>query len=152
MAAVRLYVTLALLLLATCFHSSEGGWWRRRRRRGCSRVNCQWSAWSSWGSCNHYCSKYNMQRRTRRVIRSASCGGSSCSGPAKQIRICSCRSYRDCMTFPEKAVGNSPYSFPCSVRDIHIGKSQRREIRTNVNDICEKRTIKGHIVTQEETR
>ena len=54
MAAVRLYVTLALLLLATCFHSSEG-WWRRRRRRGCSRVNCQWSAWSSWGSCNYHC-------------------------------------------------------------------------------------------------
>ena len=45
-------MTLTLLLLATCFHSSEGGWWRRS---SCSKVNCKWSAWSSWGSCNYVC-------------------------------------------------------------------------------------------------
>ncbi|KAK2174173.1 hypothetical protein NP493_820g01014 [Ridgeia piscesae] len=55
MAAVRLYVTLAVLLFATCFHTSEG-WWRRRRRSSCSRVNCRWLSWSSWRSCNYYCS------------------------------------------------------------------------------------------------
>ena len=54
MAAVRLYVTLAVLLFATCFHTSEG-WWRRRRRSSCSRVNCRWLSWSSWRSCNYYC-------------------------------------------------------------------------------------------------
>lgn len=56
MATVRLYVALAVLLMATCFHTTEGGWLRRRRRRGssCNRVNCQWSSWSSWSTCT-YC-------------------------------------------------------------------------------------------------
>ncbi|KAK2177500.1 hypothetical protein NP493_595g01045 [Ridgeia piscesae] len=103
MAAVRLYVTLAVVLLATCFHTGHAFWWSRS---SCSRVHCRWLSWSSWGSCSYYCSKYNMQKRTRSHT-SRSCGGRSCSGPSKQIRICSC-GYGQCMTFPESAVRSIP--------------------------------------------
>ncbi|KAK2145454.1 hypothetical protein NP493_3942g00000 [Ridgeia piscesae] len=54
MAAVRLYVTLAVLLFATCLHTSEG--WFSPAYRPCYQVHCRWLSWSSWGSCNSDCS------------------------------------------------------------------------------------------------
>ncbi|KAI0208311.1 hypothetical protein LSAT2_007020 [Lamellibrachia satsuma] len=122
MATVRLYVALAVLLMATCFHTTEGGWLRRRRRRGssCNRVNCQWSSWSSWSTCT-YCSKYKMQERTRRQIRSSLCGGSSCSGYKTDIRVCTDSSYRHC----------SASSVARNVPAFDIGKLPRRPNRDN---------------------
>ncbi|XP_001626413.2 coadhesin isoform X2 [Nematostella vectensis] len=60
-------------------------WWghKHRRRRYCSRVNCQTSNWSHWGSC-HY---HSTQSRSRNIIKNAACGGSPC-GALRQTKRC----------------------------------------------------------------
>ncbi|XP_033097217.1 SCO-spondin-like [Anneissia japonica] len=68
------------------------GFWgrrRRRRRRSCSAVNCAWSGWQEWGACSITCGNNGEQTRIRTQSRSASCGGSACTGPSQEQRVCS---------------------------------------------------------------
>ncbi|KAK2162033.1 hypothetical protein NP493_1547g00000 [Ridgeia piscesae] len=82
MAIARLLLGLWLILLVG---QARGAWWSRS---SCSRVNCVWGGWRGWGACNHPCGNAGTQSRSRGVARSASCGGSGCSGPSSQTRAC----------------------------------------------------------------
>ena len=51
----------------------------------CCRVNCYYS-WNSWSTCRG-CG-ISTQSRTMRIIRSPSCGGTSCPSTRRQTRSC----------------------------------------------------------------
>ena len=76
----RLWVFGFIILILNCSILRVDGWWsRRRRRRSCTRVNCRLTSWSSWSACSKTCGFNGMRERRRRVVTSATCGG-SCGG------------------------------------------------------------------------
>ena len=85
MAIARLLLGLWLILLVG---QTRGKWRRSPWNRSCPRVNCAWGGWSAWGACNHLCGNAGTQSRSRGIARHASCGGSGCSGPSSQTRVC----------------------------------------------------------------
>ena len=57
--------------------ASEPRWWShgRRRRRHCQKQNCVSGQWSPWSPCSHSCGPHGHSRRSRPIIKPASCGG-----------------------------------------------------------------------------
>ena len=75
---------LSLVIFLILVPDEAEAWWPPRRRRRCTPVNCAIS-WSSWCSCSSSC--MGTQRRTGRITRHPSCGGSAC-GALAQTRSC----------------------------------------------------------------
>lgn len=72
----RLLWSFLFLAVIMMVDRTEG--WRRRRRRRCPVTNCAVDNWSTWSPCTQPCGIGGTQRRQRKVIRGATCGG-SCS-------------------------------------------------------------------------
>ena len=53
-------------------------------------VNCQWSAWGRWGSCNKACGR-GLRYRRRRIVRHAKNGGRKCTGSSRASTSCNGR-------------------------------------------------------------
>ncbi|XP_068755738.1 spondin-1-like isoform X1 [Montipora capricornis] len=72
-----LAVKFLVFILLFVPHDTDG--WRRRRRRRCQPTDCSVSSWNSWSSCStDTCGQQGLQRRSRTVTSSASCGGAAC--------------------------------------------------------------------------
>ncbi|XP_068740906.1 spondin-1-like [Montipora capricornis] len=72
-----LSVKFLFFILLLVPHDTDG--WRRRRRRRCPAADCKVSSWNSWSSCStDTCGQQGLQRRSRTVTSSASCGGAAC--------------------------------------------------------------------------
>ncbi|XP_067016400.1 SCO-spondin-like isoform X2 [Acropora muricata] len=67
--------------------ASEPRWWSSRRRRHCHAQNCVLGHWSSWSSCSQSCGTAGQSKRTRAILRPASCGGAACS-TRSEIKAC----------------------------------------------------------------
>eukprot|EP00794_Sanderia_malayensis_P003136 gene3136-3604_t len=60
----------------------------------CCPVNCVLSQWTTWGQCSANCGT-GLQQRTRRIVTSASCGG-SCSSNLAETKQCTVIHKVDC--------------------------------------------------------
>ena len=78
-----------VILLARIFAetASEPRWWSSRRRRHCHAQNCVLGHWSIWSSCSQSCGAAGQSKRTRAILRPASCGGAACS-TRSEIKAC----------------------------------------------------------------
>ena len=77
------FPALAVILLSQLCHGCP----RRRRSPRCYPRNCVVSSWGRWSSCSATCGSYGRKTRNRRVITSASCGG-SCHYSTSQSTSC----------------------------------------------------------------
>ena len=79
----RLLWLILALFITVMLDQSEGC-----NFSSCSERNCAVSSWSSWDSCSQSaCGTGGTQRRTRKVTRRATCGG-TCSHDLSQTRSC----------------------------------------------------------------
>ena len=53
-------------------------------------MNCQWSSWARWGSCNKACGR-GLRYRRRRIVRHAKNGGRKCTGSSRASTSCNGR-------------------------------------------------------------
>ena len=88
-----LAVVLLLLVFVLEAESLRGRRGRSRSTPPCSPRTCKVSSWSKWGPCTHQCGTSGKQKRIRKVIAVASCGG-SCPFFFSETR--SCKRVRDC--------------------------------------------------------
>ena len=77
----------SFLFLAVIVMVDKTEGWRRRRRRRCPVTNCAVDNWTEWSSCTQPCGTGGTQRRQRKVIRGATCGG-SCPFALVDSRTC----------------------------------------------------------------
>lgn len=81
---LTIVILLARIVAET---ASEPRWWSSRRRRHCHAQNCVLGHWSSWSSCSQRCGAAGQSKRTRAILRPASCGGTACS-TTSEIKAC----------------------------------------------------------------
>ncbi|XP_033125552.1 A disintegrin and metalloproteinase with thrombospondin motifs adt-1-like, partial [Anneissia japonica] len=55
----------------------------------CVAIDCVWSDWSAWSSCEPECGPKRIQTRTRTILTPEWCGGLGCSGETTQNQTCS---------------------------------------------------------------
>ncbi|XP_076820952.1 uncharacterized protein LOC143466200 [Clavelina lepadiformis] len=53
----------------------------------CCPVDCAWSVWSEWSSCDRDCGG-GKHTRNRSIDEISSCGGKTCEGPTEQSEAC----------------------------------------------------------------
>ena len=83
-ASVR--VLLTLCTVQTLISPTYEWLWGSRRRRSCSPRDCIFSSWSPKSACSKTCGD-GTQVWGRRVVTSASCGG-SCNGALSKTMVC----------------------------------------------------------------
>ena len=74
-----IFLTTVLILVCliddVAMVSEKRRWSYRRRRRRCQKQNCVPGQWSPWSPCSRSCGPYGHSRKSRPIIKPASCGG-----------------------------------------------------------------------------
>ncbi|CAK8671664.1 unnamed protein product [Clavelina lepadiformis] len=53
----------------------------------CCPINCKWSEWSVWSSCDRECGN-GTRTKSRTIDRLRACGGDACDGPTEERESC----------------------------------------------------------------